>query len=105
MSPMSAIRVCVSRDRVLLSAEEWQMLVAWSRRRKTLTLEETPGQVTHWSTRSMALATGMSQSAVSRTWRAFRLKPHAVETGQAVDGVAVRGRGRDVVGLCVCGSA
>src|SRR5919197_2024629 len=44
------------------------------------TLEETPKDATHWSTRSMARATGMSQSAVSRIWRAFGLKPHLVET-------------------------
>jgi hypothetical protein len=36
------------------------------------TLEEQPQDATHWSTRSMAAATGMSQSAVSRIWRAFR---------------------------------
>jgi transposase len=39
----------------------------------TKTLEETPADATHWSTRSMARATGMSQSAVSRIWRAFAL--------------------------------
>ncbi|MGO9322481.1 MAG: helix-turn-helix domain-containing protein, partial [Solirubrobacteraceae bacterium] len=44
------------------------------------TLEETPVDATHWSTRSMAKATGMSQSAVSRIWRAFGLKPHLVDT-------------------------
>jgi transposase len=44
------------------------------------TLEETPADATHWSTRSMAKATGMSQSAVSRIWRAFGLKPHLTET-------------------------
>src|SRR5204863_2249046 len=44
------------------------------------TLEEQPKDATHWSTRSMAAATGMSQSAVSRIWRAFALKPHQVET-------------------------
>jgi transketolase len=44
------------------------------------TLEESPGQDAHWSTRSMAAATGMSQSAVSRIWRAFGLKPHVVDT-------------------------
>jgi len=43
------------------------------------TLEETPANATHWSTRSMAAATGMSQSAVSRIWRAFALKPHLVD--------------------------
>ncbi|MGH3761096.1 helix-turn-helix domain-containing protein, partial [Actinophytocola sp.] len=46
----------------------------------TKTLEESPGRDTHWSTRSMASAAAMSQSAVSRIWRAFGLKPHAVET-------------------------
>jgi transposase len=46
----------------------------------TKTLESTPGKDTHWSTRSMATSTGMSQSAVSRIWRAFGLKPHAIET-------------------------
>src|SRR5712692_11389692 len=43
------------------------------------TLEEQPANATHWSTRSMAAATGMSQSAVSRIWRAFGLKPHQTE--------------------------
>src|SRR5437879_2151159 len=43
------------------------------------TLEEQPVDATHWSTRSMAAATGMSQSAVSRIWRAFGLKPHQTE--------------------------
>src|SRR5438105_1886623 len=44
------------------------------------TLEEQPAGATHWSTRSMAQATGMSQSAISRIWRAFALKPHQSET-------------------------
>jgi transposase len=44
------------------------------------TLEETLRDATHWSTRSMAKATGMSQSAVGRIWRAFGLKPHLTET-------------------------
>jgi len=43
------------------------------------TLEETPPDATHWSIRSMAKATGMSQTAVSLIWRAFGLKPHLVE--------------------------
>jgi transposase len=46
----------------------------------TKTLEESPGRDTHWSTRSMASATGMSQSTISRIWRAFGLKPQAIET-------------------------
>ena len=44
------------------------------------TLESTPEAATHWSTRSMSRASGMSQTAVSRIWRAFGLKPHVAET-------------------------
>jgi transposase len=45
----------------------------------TKTLEETPTDATHWSTRGMARATGMSQTAISRIWRAFGLTPHLDE--------------------------
>jgi transposase len=45
-----------------------------------MTLEQTPANATHWSTRSLAAATGMSQSAISRIWRAFGLKPHQSES-------------------------
>ena len=65
----------------------------------TKTLEETPGQDTHWSTRSMAQASGMSQSAVSRIWRAFGLKPHAVETWKLSTDPQFVDKVRDVVGL------
>jgi transposase len=65
----------------------------------TTTLEETPGSDTHWSTRSMASATGMSQSAVSRIWRAFGLKPHAIETWKLSTDPQFVDKVRDVVGL------
>ncbi len=65
----------------------------------TKTLEETPGQDTHWSTRSMASATGMSQSAISRIWRAFGLKPHAVDTWKLSTDPQFVDKVRDVVGL------
>ena len=40
------------------------------------TLESQPQAATHWSTRSLAQATGLSQSSISRIWRAFSLRPH-----------------------------
>jgi transposase len=44
------------------------------------TLEEKPSDATHWSTRSMAKAMGMSQTSISLIWRAFGLQPHRAET-------------------------
>jgi hypothetical protein len=46
----------------------------------TETLETAPRDATHWSTPSMAQATGMSQSAIARIWKPFALQPHRVET-------------------------
>ncbi len=46
----------------------------------TKTLESTPRNATHWSTRKMAQECGLSASTISRIWRAFGLKPHRVET-------------------------
>jgi transposase len=66
----------------------------------TRTLEEQgPGLDTHWSTRSMAAATGMSQSAISRIWRAFELKPHLIETWKLSTDPQFIEKVRDVVGL------
>jgi transposase len=44
------------------------------------TTRETPANATQWSTRSMAEATGLSDSSVLRIWHAHGLKPHLVET-------------------------
>jgi transposase len=63
------------------------------------TLEETPANATHWSTRSMAAATGMSQSAVSRIWRAFALKPHQAESFKLSPDPQFIDKVRDIVGL------
>jgi transposase len=41
-----------------------------------LTLESAPADATHWSTRAMAKRCGLSQTMVSRIWRAFALQPH-----------------------------
>jgi transposase len=65
------------------------------------TLEETPTDATHWSTRSMAKSTGMSQSAVSRIWRAFGLKPHLVDTFKLSPDPLFVEKVRDIVGLYV----
>jgi transposase len=63
------------------------------------TLEEQPAGATHWSTRSMAAATGMSQSAVSRIWRAFGLKPHRSESFKLSPDPQFIDKIRDIVGL------
>src|ERR671934_1957057 len=63
------------------------------------TLEEAPKDATHWSTRSMAHATGMSQTAISRIWRAFGLKPHLVETWKLSTDPQFVDKVRDIVGL------
>src|SRR5881409_3544971 len=63
------------------------------------TLEEQPAAATHWSTRSMAAATGLSQSAVSRIWRAFALQPHRLETFNLSSDPLFVEKVRDVVGL------
>jgi transposase len=63
------------------------------------TLEEQPPNATHWSTRSMAAATGMSQTAVSRIWRAFGLKPHQTEAFKLSPDPQFIDKVRDIVGL------
>jgi transposase len=63
------------------------------------TLEQSPPNATHWSTRSMAAATGMSQSAVSRIWRAFGLKPHQTEAFKLSPDPQFIEKVRDIVGL------
>ena len=65
----------------------------------TLTLESTPQNATHWSTRSLARKCGMSQSAVSRIWRAFALQPHRSETFKLSRDPLFVEKVRDIVGL------
>jgi transposase len=66
----------------------------------TKTLEEPPPrQDRHWSTRSMAKATGMSQTAISRIWRTFGLKPHLVESWKLSTDPQFICKVRDIVGL------
>jgi len=63
------------------------------------TLETKPRDATHWSTRSMAAQVGLSQTAVSRIWRAFGLQPHRVETWKLSKDPFFIDNVRDVVGL------
>src|SRR5262249_27257629 len=65
----------------------------------TLTLESRPENATHWSSRAMAKRTGMSQTAVSRIWRAFALQPHRSETFKLSQDPMFVDKVRDIVGL------
>ncbi|MBI2772938.1 MAG: IS630 family transposase [Chloroflexi bacterium] len=65
----------------------------------TKTLEETPRDATHWSTRSMAKAAGLSHATVSRIWRAFGLQPHRVEHFKLSNDPPFIEKVRDIVGL------
>ncbi|HKO58150.1 MAG TPA: helix-turn-helix domain-containing protein, partial [Thermoanaerobaculia bacterium] len=65
----------------------------------TLTLESKPKDATHWSTRAMAEASGLTQTAVSRVWRAFALQPHRTETFKLSKDPQFIEKVRDIVGL------
>ena len=65
----------------------------------TLTLESTPKDATHWSTRSMARSSGLSHTTVSRIWRAFALQPHRTETFKLSADPCFIEKVRDIVGL------
>lgn len=63
------------------------------------TLNEHPRESTHWSTRLMANKLDVSQSTVSRVWRAFGLQPHRVETFKLSTDPLFIDKVRDIVGL------
>jgi transposase len=63
------------------------------------TLESVPKNATHWSTRNMAREMGMSQTAVTRIWRAFGLQPHRQETFKLSTDPLFVEKVRDIVGL------
>ena len=65
----------------------------------TQTLESAPSDATHWSTRSMAEHLGLSQSMVSRVWRAFGLAPHKQDSWKLSKDPLFVEKVRDVVGL------
>ena len=63
------------------------------------TLETTPRGATHWSTRAMAKAMGVSHMTVNRVWRAFGLQPHRTETFKLSPDPQLIEKVRDIVGL------
>ena len=63
------------------------------------TLETSPRDATHWSTRSMAREVGLTQSAVLRIWHAFGLAPHRQDTWKLSKDPQFVAKVRDVVGL------
>ena len=64
-----------------------------------LTLESAPAAATHWSTRSLAAASGLSRASIHRIWRAFALQPHRAETFKLSKDPLFIDKVRDIVGL------
>ena len=65
----------------------------------TRTLETTPRGATHWSTRTLAKATGVSPMSVHRIWQAFGLQPHRTKTFKLSPDPLLIDKVRDIVGL------
>lgn len=63
------------------------------------TLETTPRDATHWSTRTLAPHVEVSPSSVGRIWRAFGLQPHRIETFKLSRDPLFIEKVRDIVGL------
>jgi transposase len=63
------------------------------------TLESTPRAETHWSTRGLAQATGLSRMTISRIWQAFGLQPHRTDTFKLSPDPLLIEKVRDIVGL------
>lgn len=63
------------------------------------TLHTTPANATHWSTRSMAKAQGLSEASVRRIWKRHNLKPHLVETFKLSRDKHFVEKLQDIVGL------
>ena len=65
----------------------------------SMTTRQQPSNATHWSTRTMAAAVGISEASVRRIWRAHGLKPHRVETFKISNDPAFAEKLEDIVGL------
>jgi len=64
-----------------------------------MTLQQKPAKATHWSTRTMAAAAGISEASVRRIWRAHGLKPHLVRTFKLSRDPEFTAKLEDIVGL------
>ncbi len=64
-----------------------------------MTLHDKPANATHWSTRTMARAAGISEASVRRIWRAHGLKPHQVRTFKLSRDPEFTEKLEDIVGL------
>jgi hypothetical protein len=73
-----------------MSRSSWSSPRRWPKRARART---------HWSTTSMAAATGMSQTAVSRIWRVYGLRPHLTQTWKLSTYPDSIGKFRAIVGL------
>ena len=63
------------------------------------TLESTPRGQTHWSTRGLAKASGLSRMTISRIWHAFGLQPHRADTFKLSPDPQLIEKVRDIVAL------
>ena len=65
------------------------------------TMDEPPGETTHWTGRAMAKAAGVSHRSVQRIWTAHGLKPHLVKTFKLSNDPNFAAKVQDVVGLYI----
>jgi transposase len=63
------------------------------------TLHQTPSNATHWSTRLMAQAQGVSRASIQRIWNRHQLQPHRLETFKLSRDKHFVEKLQDVVGL------
>jgi len=63
------------------------------------TIHTTPSDATHWSTRSMAKAHGVSKDSIQRIWKQYNLKPHLIKTFKLSRDKRFLEKLYDVVGL------
>jgi transposase len=71
----------------------------WVKKVLDMTLQQKPAHATHWSTRTMAVAAGISEASVRRIWRAHGLKPHLVRTFKLSRDPEFTEKLEDIVGL------